>query len=426
MKKKYSKIVLGIFITGILASCSSNSKKNESEKKEESNSIEIVLEAEDLVSDGFEVGAIEESGSKYISASKEGEIRFDLDVPVAGRYKTEIYASSDSAEMYMCIEDHIDNTDDRTYNVTGNIAYAGLAPEFKILSVDGSPLSKGLHKMRVFFNKAVNIDYIKFTLMKEHEVTPVHMTQKTDGEEWSIVWADEFDGETVDTSKWIFDVGDWGWGNFEDQYYTDNDPKNARIEDGKLVIEALKNKHNDKWTSARLTTRGKVSFKYGKIEFKAKVPIARGNWAAGWTLGDTYVDEISWPYCGEIDIMESVAFERDTVKDEGVAHASVHSRAYYFKIGNQVSATIPIPDMTNGFHTYTLEWTPDYIYMFFNGEHYFTYEKTDVENSWPFDIPQNIILNLAMGGGWGGAKGIDETITSQKMVIDYVRVYEKK
>lgn len=426
MKRIVLFLFSGLAAIGFLNSCSTGGNQQSAEK-EKSTALEVLVEVENttVTSDYLTIVTLD-SGEKYINATANGSIALDVDIPVAGRYVSQLKVSSDAATKVVCwIEDYYNNTDGRTYNITGNLEVTP-SSEFSIVSVDGSPLNKGIHKMKVHFNGPVKIDWMKFTLMKEHDVTPKLLTQNTEGKEWSLVWADEFDAAAVDTSKWTFDIGDWGWGNFEAQYYTDNKPENARIENGHLIIEAHKNKNNDKWTSARLTTRGKVSFKYGKIEFKAKVPIARGNWAAGWTLGDTYVDELSWPYCGEIDILESVAFERDTLKDQGIAHASVHSRAYYFKIGNQVSSAVPLPDMTNSFHVYTLEWTPTYIHIFLNGEQYFTYTKTDVENAWPFDIPQNIILNLAMGGGWGGARGIDERITSQQFIIDYVRVYERK
>ncbi|MFA6400301.1 MAG: family 16 glycosylhydrolase [Salinivirgaceae bacterium] len=427
MKSTYLFFLSSLTAICIFNSCNAGGNQQSADAAKKSSTIEILTEAENTTdtSDYLAIVTLE-LGEKHLNATSNGSIALDVDIPVAGRYVSQIRVSSDATTTVACwVEDYYNNTDERTYNITGNLEVHP-SGEFSVVSVDGSPLNKGIHKMKVHFNGPVKIDWIKFTLIKEHITTPKLLTQNMEGSEWNLVWADEFDGAAVDTSKWTFDIGDWGWGNFESQYYTDNKPENARIEDGNLIIEAHKNTNGEKWTSARLTTRGKVSFKYGKIEFKAKVPINRGNWAAGWTLGDTYIDEISWPYCGEIDILESVAFERDTLKDQGIAHASVHSRAYYFKIGNQVSSSVPIPNMENSFHTYTLEWTPTYIHIFLNGVQYFTYTKTDVENSWPFDIPQNIILNLAMGGGWGGAKGIDEKITSQKFIIDYVRVYERK
>ena len=271
----------------------------------------------------------------------------------------------------------------------------------------------------------IRIDWIKFTLIKEHLPTPQVLTQNASGSEWAVVWSDEFEDEgQPDTSKWTYDIGNWGWGNSELQYYTEARPENARIEDGMLIIEAHKDDLDEAWTSARLTTRGKTSFLYGKIEFRAKVPVQRGNWAAGWTLGDAYIDELSWPYCGEIDIMESVGYEMDDETGDGTAHASVHCRAYYFKLGNHHTSVIPVKNMNAEFHTYAVEWLPDGIKAYVDDIHYFSYQDTTDSMTWPFDQPQNIILNLAMGGGWGGLMGMDENMTSQRIIIDYVRVYE--
>ncbi len=140
--------------------------------------------------------------------------------------------------------------------------------------------------------------------MKRQQNTPNSLKQKMKGEDWELVWSDEFDGQGLpDTTKWSYNIGDWSWGNNEPQYYTEGKLKNARQEDGHLIIEAHKNDDGNAWTSARLSTQGKQSFLYGKIEFKAKVPVGRGTWAAGWLLGDAYGDEISWHYCGEFDFL---------------------------------------------------------------------------------------------------------------------------
>ena len=279
--------------------------------------------------------------------------------------------------------------------------------------------------MKVHFDRPVHIDWIGFELMRPRRVTPRVMKQEMQGNEWKLVWSDEFEGAAIDTSYWTYDLGDWGWGNNELQYYTEADTTNARLENGALVIEARKAGSGNGWTSARLTTREKLSFLYGKIEFRAKVPSGRGNWAAGWTLGDDYVDELSWPYCGEIDILESVGFEMDDLTGNGKAHASAHSGAYYFKLGNQPTGIIDVENMNNAYHQYSVEWTPGWIKAYVDDSLYITYDDTSTDLSWPFDRPQNIILNLAMGGGWGGAHGVDENLTSQKMIIDYVRVYER-
>lgn len=388
--------------------------------------IEVLVEAENFTHSGSTVNVIKTAaGLSYIQTDSAGWIALDVEIPVAGRYHSQIHFKTSSSNGVTCwIEDYYDNEYDRTFNITGNISVAKPTHEFTTLGKYGSPLNAGLHKMKINVENPIEIDWIKFTLMRHHEITPKILTQAMDGDEWKVVWSDEFDGNSVDTTKWTYDIGDWGWGNGEEQYYTENRPENARIENGSLVIEARKDDIGHEWTSARLTTRGKVNFLYGKIEFRAKVPQYRGNWSAGWTLGDEYVDELSWPFCGEIDILESVGYEMDDSTSNGIAHASAHSGAYYFKLGNQPTATIEVENMSNLFHTYAVEWTPDEIRTYVDGRLYFTYNDSGSELSWPFYKPQNIILNLTMGGGWGGFYGIDENVDSQKMIIDYVRVYE--
>jgi beta-glucanase (GH16 family) len=247
-----------------------------------------------------------------------------------------------------------------------------------------------------------------------------------EGDQWELVWSDEFDGEGLpDSSKWAYNIGDWGWGNNEPQYYTDGRIENARQENGTLIIEAHQNEVGPAWTSARLTTQGRHAFQYGKVEFRAKVPPGRGTWAAGWLLGEAYRDEISWPYCGEIDVLECVGYEINDTTGKGLNHATCHTRAYYFKQGNQIGSEIELDSMYQQFHNYTIEWHPDRIDAYLDGEYYFTYDKNENELEWPFDKPQNIIVNLAVGGGWGGAQGIDTSWKSHQYILDYVRVYQK-
>ena len=380
----------------------------------------VMVEAESFQKSSND-GASSEDSMVHIDG--EGWLSYDIEFKVAGRYKVEVFAAAEEETM-VWLEDYYDNKDNRTYNVTGSIVVKP-SDNAESYSVEGSPFNKGVHRMKLHHNgSSIQIDRMEFTLMREHEVTPVSHIQSMDGEEWQVKWSDEFEGDQIDKDKWTYDVGDWGWGNNELQYYTVEDPANARIEDGFLVIEAVKDSLSGNWSSARLTTRGKQSFLYGKIEFRAKVPREKGNWAAGWTLGDEYVDELSWPYCGEIDILESVGYEVDNESGDGIAHATVHTPAYYFKINNQISSTTDVTNIAGDFHTYSVEWTPEEVRGYVDGEHYYTYDKNANELEWPFAKPQNIILNLAMGGGWGGAKGMDETVTSQKFVIDYVRVYE--
>ena len=384
--------------------------------------VQVVVEAETATGSSTPFETIN-AAPAYVDMTSAGWLSYAVAFPQAGRYRVQVYAQSDGPAT-LWVEDYYDNADGRTYNVTGSIAL-GPAVGFSDYFVEGSPFNVGTHPMKVHLAEgAAKIDKIVFTLMKAHQSSPQSLTQKMDGSEWRLVWSDEFEGDAIDESKWTYDIGNWGWGNNELQYYTENRPENARIEAGNLIIEARKNDRGEKWTSARLTTRGKVSFLYGKIEFRARVPREKGNWAAGWTLGDAYVDELSWPYCGEIDILESVGYEVDDETGDGIAHATVHTPAYYFKINNQISSTKNVTNIAGEFHTYAVEWTPTEVRAYVDDEQYYLYDKNANEKEWPFGQPQNIILNLAMGGGWGGAQGMDETVTLQQFIIDYVRVYE--
>ena len=388
-----------------------------------SDVVEVVVEAENFVESSSEY-SVSEGDVSYVDITSEGWLAYDVNFEVAGRYRTQVFVSSESDTALAWVEDYIDNKDGRTYDVTGKIPVKA-NNSFERYFREGSPFNSNLHKMKLHLSEGgLKVDKIVFTLMKEHQLTPEVFTQNMEGTEWSLVWSDEFDGENIDTTKWIYDIGNWGWGNNELQYYTEARAENARIEDGNLIIEARKGDMGEKWTSARLTTRGKESFLYGKIELKARVPREKGNWAAGWTLGDSYVDELSWPYCGEIDILESVGYEVNNETGDGIAHCTVHTPAYYFKINNQISSVKDIKNIAGEFHTYSVVWSPTEVRGFVDGEEYYLYDKNANELEWPFDKPQNLILNLAMGGGWGGAQGMDETVTSQKFILDYVRVYE--
>ncbi len=409
IRNQIIQVCLFLFVLG----CAESDVEHDSE----SNHSKVSINAIDYTASE---GEVSQSNGQIMHKDGKSWLAFDVMIKEAGRYKIEVDAKG---EGVFWIEDYYDNKDGRTYDITGKMSLsAGNEVPVKI----GSPMNEGLHKIKLHVSgKNVTINELRFDLIKPHKNSPVTFTQAMDGKEWGLIWSDEFEGSEVDTTKWTYDIGNWGWGNSELQYYTVGRKENARVENGHLIIEALKDDLDYPWTSARLTTRGKESFLYGKIEFRAKVPAEKGNWAAGWTLGDAYVDELSWPYCGEIDILESVGYEVNE-DGRGIAHVTVHTPAYYFKINNQISNTKEIKDITNSFHTYSVEWTPSEIRGYVDGELYYRYDKNANEMEWPFDKPQNIVLNLAIGGGWGGAMGIDSTMTSQKFTIDYVRVYELK
>ncbi len=400
----YYLIVIGLLMVG----CGEQSTK--------ASVIETTISHDSRVVVRFERG----ENARTLEDSEFSE--FTISIPQSGRYLISIFGQT-KTECAVWLEDYVSNADGRTYNITGMVTLNAEGKGCK----EGSPLGKGEHQMKVHAAGTVQPDSIVFELMMPEQKTPKFITQKMHGNEWILTWSDEFEGEGLpDSSKWSYNTGNWGWGNNEPQYYTADRVENARQENGYLVIESHKNDLGHDWTSARLTTQGKIAFTYGKIEFRAKVPAGRGTWAAGWLLGDAYEDEISWPYCGEIDVLESVGFEIDDETGRGKNHATCHTRAYYFKQGNQIGSEIELDSMNTNFHTYAVEWYPNVIYGLIDGERYYTYDKNANELEWPFNAPQNIILNLAIGGGWGGTEGIDESYKNHQFILDYVRVYGLK
>lgn len=377
---------------------------------------------------GFDISKPLNSGPIQVPYILEQDsfLEYEITVPVTGRYRIAVVASADSGWIW--VEDYVDNPDGRTYDISGKIFFHSPSQDkHDTVWVDGSPLQKGKHRIRIYAGGSdVEINDVSFSLLVSHKETPEILTQHMKGPDWKLKWSDEFEGSGLpDSTKWSYNIGNWGWGNNELQYYTLADTQNAQLKDGYLHIRAQKDAQG-KWTSARLTTQGKTAFKYGRIEFRAMIPNGRGTWSAGWLLGDAYKDEISWPYCGEIDVLESVGFEFDSSRKHGINHASCHTRAYYFKQGNQITGQTPVSHMSDSFHIYAVEWYPDGIYAHVDGRHYYTYDKTANEQEWPFHQAQNIILNLAIGGGWGGAKGIDPEMSTQQLLLDYVRVYERR
>ncbi|WP_193212938.1 glycoside hydrolase family 16 protein [Luteolibacter marinus] len=235
-----------------------------------------------------------------------------------------------------------------------------------------------------------------------------------------LVWADEFDAPGLpDPAKWGCEKGMIR--NNEKQFYTDKRKENARIEDGKLIIEAHKEKKDrGEFTSASLTTEHQAAWTYGRVEVRAKIPAARGTWPAIWML-PTDIGKLGWPKCGEIDIMEHVGF------DHGVVHGTLHSETYNHTKGTQRGTKVKVPDASEAFHVYSVDWSAEKIEMAVDGKTYATYkkEKGDTPDEWPFDKPFYLILNLAVGGGWGGMKWIDDAAFPQRMEVDYVRVYQQ-
>jgi beta-glucanase (GH16 family) len=236
---------------------------------------------------------------------------------------------------------------------------------------------------------------------------------------WTLVFSDEFDAAgALDPAKWGYEIGYIR--NDEKQYYTSR-PENVRAEGGSLVIEARKEAHQGfGYTSASINTRGHFELLYGRVEVRAKLPTGNGTWPAIWMLG-TNIGPVGWPACGEIDIMENVGFDPLRI------HASVHTAAYNHTIGTHKTATLTVANPWEDFHVYAMEWYADRIDVFLDGQKYFTFFNEGTgSRAWPFDKPQFLLVNLAIGGAWGGQQGIDDARFPHRYLIDYVRIYQQK
>lgn len=229
-----------------------------------------------------------------------------------------------------------------------------------------------------------------------------------------LIWEENFNGKALNEKVWNYELGNGcpnicGWGNNERQVYTKN---NHKLADGKLVVTVKKD--GETYTSTRITTAGTKEFKYGYIETRAKLPVGQGIWPAFWMLGSN-IKQVGWPMAGEIDILEYVGKEPDQV------FTSLHTKDSH---GNTINTKkTEIKDIEEGFHTYAINWTEDKIEFFVDDMSVYTFAPTTKTTEvWPYSQPFYFIINVAVGGNFGGPE-VDDKIFPQEFVIDYVRVY---
>lgn len=233
------------------------------------------------------------------------------------------------------------------------------------------------------------------------------------------VWSDEFDYTgKPNPDKWGYDIGGTGWGNNELQFYTDR-LSNASVDNGTLKITARKETtENREYSSARLVTKNKGDFLYGRFEFKAKLPTGRGTWPALWMLPTDWAYG-GWPKSGEIDVMEHVGYDQNNV------HITVHTEAYNHGKNTQKGKSKIVETASTAFHLYRVDWTPYAIRGYIDNIPVFEFiNEGKGSDFWPFDKRFHLLMNIAVGGNWGGAQGVDPSVYPQTMEVDYVRVYK--
>ena len=245
---------------------------------------------------------------------------------------------------------------------------------------------------------------------------------------WSLAWSDEFngaDGSAVDQSKWTAEVGGSGWGNHELEYYTTR-TANAYHSGGSLVIKAIRETYTGSdnvtrdYTSARLITRNNFTATYGRFEARIKLPYGQGIWPAFWLLGSN-IGSVGWPQCGEVDIMENIG------REPSIIHGTLHGPGY--SAGNGISSSYSLPAnqrFADSFHTFAVEWEPNVVRFYCDGILYKTRTPADLPQgqTWVFNHPFFILLNLAVGGDWPGNPD-GTTVFPQTLQVDYVRVYQR-
>ena len=291
-----------------------------------------------------------------------------------------------------------------------------------------SPLSFSMNKHRWLRYVLTLAPLICLTLPINGGLSPATAVKAAPPTVWSLVWSDEFDGPSgaaVDATKWTAEVGGWGWGNNELEYYTAR-PANAYQSGGSLVIKAIKEHYTGsdnvtrEYTSARLITKNKFSPQYGRFEARIKLPYGQGIWPAFWMLGND-IDTAGWPQCGEVDIMENIG------REPSIIHGTIHGPGY--SGGDGIGASYSLPNnqrFADSFHMFAVEWEPNVVRFYCDGILYKTLTPANLPagKTWVYSHPFFLLMNLAVGGYWPGNPDAT-TVFPQTMLVDYVRVYQR-
>jgi len=235
---------------------------------------------------------------------------------------------------------------------------------------------------------------------------------------YTLVWSDEFATNTINPATWTFETGAGGWGNNELENYTSSQ-QNAFVSQGNLIIEArrINSGGSTTYTSARMITKNQKTFTYGRVDIRAKLPIGKGIWPALWMLGNN-IDATGWPACGEIDIMELLGQEPN--KMYGTVH---YGSSFATHQSKGTSYTLSSGNFNDAFHVYSMIWTADSIKLLVDDTQFFATDKAGIGTPYPFDNPFFFIFNIAVGGNWPGSPD-GSTVFPQRMIVDYVRVFQ--
>lgn len=328
-----------------------------------------------------------------------------------GIYKVSLEAESDGEEQLYIKMTGTNSTNWKTYLFKKFEATPNYQRYEYIFSVEKADERARLEFWLTRAKTKIRIRNIKLELIDIYDIKKKVEEKEKKDKFKKLIWDEEFNYEgELNKKKWKFELGDSGWGNKELQKYTNN-LENAYVKNGVLNIVALKDEKN-KITSARVVTKGLKNFTYGEIEVRAKLPEAKGTWPAIWLYG-------AGRKYSEIDIMEHVGAEK------GIIHFSAHTSNHLWDLETHRTSSLKIDRATEDFNLYTLKWAPTYLKGYVNGVEYFNLYKEDFPPEfWSFDDKMFIILNLAVGGTWGGAEGVDYNSFPQKLEIDYIRVYE--